>query len=168
MLSYKLDELISEALGTRGQLTYLLSESGQRKSLTDCKKDFEDILLRAIGMDLEMKMQRAVLRLDQWNEFEGFIMETDPMDADGENEHMVSGQPVGLVVRPALLKIGNWDGEGYQTPPTVLVKSLVMPQNALERSRGRRGFASNTVITTPANGEKKRERSLTRKLLQIK
>jgi hypothetical protein len=160
VMSFRTDEIEADALGRRprGHLSDLISESGRNKSRELCAKRLIGIVIDAIAMDLEMRMQRAMLFLHSSRAFDSKCMAMEPLDSD-RGEYFVESQEVGLVVRPALIKIGNWDGEGFNEAPETLVHSAVVPVNALARARQRIDYTSDS------GDSKKRSNSRTRKPL---
>ena len=107
-------------------------------------QELEEIFQHAITLDEMLHKSRAIYSFEdkyyRFNYAEEVLLfdirGMQTMDGQPEGE---SGMPVDLVVAPGLIKLGNADGEGFETT-TRLIKSWVVcaPVNEKKKKRSSR------------------------------
>jgi hypothetical protein len=135
-MTLRTDEIETDCFGhhPRGHLSHLLSESGRKKGRELRISRLLEITIDAVAMDFAMRTQRAELFLHYSTAFDSKLMQIEPVNSE-RGEYVMENQEVGLVVRPALIMLGNWDGEGFHGPHETLIQSGFIPLGALARSR---------------------------------
>jgi hypothetical protein len=157
VMSLRLKDIDSDAFGRhpRGHLRILISESGRNKNKGMgrdlCAAKLEDIIIDAVSMDLLMRMQRPVLSFIVSKLYDSNIMKMEVLDGE-RGEYSMDSHNVGLIVRPALIMQGNWDGEKYDEPPVTLVHSAVLPLSAVLRGRQRPDYTSDSASVNSKRG----------------
>jgi hypothetical protein len=149
------DDIVDSTLNA---LKAIRSDDGRQKSHTDgayTRKVYE-IFYQAIIMDHEMNKQFAFYTIempalhvrDHNQVLINSMFDPNTMDVDSamiRADGSVECRYVGLVMTPMLLVCGSKDGDGFVSPPRVLVPSVVMPLGGLSNRqledprRGRRG-----------------------------
>lgn len=76
--------------------------------------ELRDIVAKAVKLDEEMNKSRALLTVSHWDEEDFKVMKFDEtMESAVGFAAARPGMAVELVLAPALVKMGNADGEGY-------------------------------------------------------
>ena len=162
--AYKIKDIIGRAWE---HLKPCLSKKGFNKGKDVCVDGFEEIMLEAIRIDLEMNTQFAhyILRTapPSWNHdgrlhgfpFDGLIMKLDPDITSDSREPRSRNDIVGLIVSPALLKLGNEYGEGFCSSPVVVEPATVIPRYP---THGARSSNISDAVSSQAKGPPKRNK----------
>jgi hypothetical protein len=121
-----------------------------------CKRDLRRIFRSVIDLDSHMNEQFSMMYaasvphasvLNEHLGRHGFPFDSSKMEAIRKDIQMVDGQPVGIVVSPALVRSGTANGDDFYKI-CVLVKSKVMPQHFASSSLRPKHLKHRTGIIT--------------------